>query len=121
MASPEVEQIKERLNITEVVGQYVELQKAGRNWRARCPFHKERTPSFMVSPERSTYICFGCGEKGDIFSFVEKMEGIDFRTALVQLADKAGVVLPKFSSVSPEVKVKEEQHKERLLECSEAA
>jgi DNA primase len=89
----DVQQIKDRLNIADVVGQYVQLKRAGRNLTARCPFHKERTPSFHVSPERGTYICFGCGEKGDIFSFVEKIESIDFKTALEELAKKAGVEL----------------------------
>ncbi|MGH7141417.1 MAG: DNA primase [Minisyncoccia bacterium] len=121
MASPEIEQIKERLNIAEVVGGYVQLQKAGRNFRARCPFHKERTPSFMVSPERGTYMCFGCGEKGDVISFVQKMDGIDFRSALQQLAERAGVALPKFSAKAPEQKAKEDQLRDRLLVCLEAA
>ena len=90
--------------MVEIVGQYVQLKKAGKNYTARCPFHKERTPSFMVSPERGTYICFGCGEKGDAFSFIQRMEGIDFRAALKQLAEKAGVKLPKFSGRASEQK-----------------
>jgi DNA primase len=121
MASPEIEEIKARLNVVDVIGQYVELRRAGRNWNARCPFHKERTPSFMVSPERGTYICFGCGEKGDIFSFIEKMEGIDFRAALTQLADKAGVTLSKLPVKAPEVKAQEEQFKDRLMACCQEA
>jgi len=74
----QVQEIKDKVSINDVVGQYVKLKKVGRNFSGLCPFHKERTPSFMVSPERGTYICFGCGEKGDIFSFVQRMEGVDF-------------------------------------------
>ena len=88
-----VEKIKERLGIAEVVGGYLNLEKAGKNLRARCPFHNEKTPSFFVSPDRGSYYCFGCGAKGDIFSFVEQFEGLDFKGALKLLADRAGVKL----------------------------
>jgi len=118
MAGSDVEKIKARLNIADVVGQYVTLKKAGRNYTARCPFHKERTPSFFVSPERGTYMCFGCGEKGDAFSFVQKMEGSDFPTVLAQLAEKAGVTLEHRAPKRPEDKQKEEHLREV---CEDAA
>lgn len=88
-----VEQIKERLPIHEVVGQYVKLEKSGSSYKARCPFHNEKSPSFFVSPDRGGYYCFGCGAKGDIFTFVEQFEGLDFRGALKVLAERAGVPL----------------------------
>ncbi len=93
MAIGNVENIKERLSIEEVVGQYVELKAAGSNLKGKCPFHAEKTPSFIVSPMRDTYHCFGCGVGGDIFTFVQEIEGLDFRGALKMLADKSGVEL----------------------------
>ncbi len=89
--------IKERLSVAEVLGTYIKLTKAGVNLKARCPFHNEKTPSFTVSPARNTYYCFGCGAKGDIFSFVEVFEGLDFRGALKILANRAGVEIAEES------------------------
>ncbi len=88
-----VEAIKERLDIADVIGGYIKIEKAGANFKAKCPFHNEKTASFFISSVRQGYYCFGCGAKGDIFSFVESMEGIDFRGALKILAEKAGVEL----------------------------
>ena len=96
MSTP-VEQIKERINIEELVGSYVKLERAGKNLKAKCPFHNEKTPSFYVSPDRGSYYCFGCGAKGDIFSFVEQFEGLDFMGALKMLAERAGVDISKKS------------------------
>ncbi len=91
--SSNVEKIKERLTIEDVVGSYIKLDRAGKNLKGKCPFHNEKTPSFFVSPDRGGYYCFGCSEKGDIFSFVEKFEGLDFMGALKLLAERAGVTL----------------------------
>jgi DNA primase len=111
-----VQQIKDRLNIVDVVSQYVKLDRAGQNMRARCPFHAERSPSFMVSPDRGTYHCFGCSVGGDIFSFVEAIEGVDFKGALKILADKAGVKI-EYERGNPG----ERDEKDRLFEVMEAA
>lgn len=92
MSSP-VEQIKERLSIADVVSSYIKLERAGGNFKARCPFHNEKTPSFFVSPLRETFHCFGCNKGGDIFTFVSEFEGLDFKGALKVLADRAGVKL----------------------------
>lgn len=90
------ETIKERLSIADVISSYIKLEKSGVNFKAKCPFHNERTPSFHVSVNRGTYYCFGCGAKGDVFSFVEQFEGLDFKGALKLLASKAGVSLDDF-------------------------
>ncbi len=113
MSTP-VEKIKERLTIEDVVGSYIKLEGAGKNFKARCPFHNEKTASFYVSPDRASFYCFGCGAKGDIFSFVEQFEGLDFMGALKLLADRAGVPL-----VFEKTETKSE--KERLYSIMEEA
>ncbi|HET8574719.1 MAG TPA: DNA primase [Candidatus Paceibacterota bacterium] len=89
----QVDEIKERLNIVDVVSSYVKLQKAGRNYKGLSPFTKENTPSFFVSPDKGMYYCFSTNKGGDIFTFIEEVERVDFMGALKILADKAGMTL----------------------------
>ena len=91
-----IEQIKSRLPIQEVLASYITLIPTGGQFKAKCPFHNERTASFSVSPERGLYYCFGCSAKGDIVNFVQEFEGVDFKGALKILADKAGIVLSAY-------------------------
>ena len=93
MAVDAVAEIKARLDIVEVVGGYLTLQRSGREFKGLCPFHAEKTPSFTVSQERQFWYCFGCQQGGDLFGFVERIERADFRQALELLADRAGVEL----------------------------
>jgi DNA primase len=113
-----VDEIKERLDIVEVISSYLPLQRSGRNFKALCPFHSEKTPSFYVFPEGQRWHCFGaCAEGGDVFSFVMKKEGWDFRTALEELARRAGVELRPATPAQ----VQEDEENRRLLAALAAA
>lgn len=100
----QIQEIKERLPIEEVVSRYVKLDKSGINLKGLCPFHGEKTPSFFVAPHRGSFMCFGCGKKGDIFTFVQEIEGIEFFDALKLLAQQAGVTLELQKTDSKEKK-----------------
>ena len=110
----DIEEIKSRLNAADIIGEYIRLEKAGANYKARCPFHNEKTPSFMVNAEKQIWHCFGCQKGGDIFAFVMEMEGLEFKEALKLLADKAGVPLKRFDAQA-------EGKKNRILEILELA
>jgi DNA primase len=111
-----VEEIKQRVDIVDLVSQYVALKRAGRDYMAPCPFHQERTPSFHVSPARQTWHCFGaCGTGGDIFAFIMKKDGCEFRDALRTLAEIAGVTLEQRRD--PQL----DAHRARMFEINEAA
>src|SRR4051812_16400617 len=88
-----IAEIKRRLSIEDVIGESVKLSRAGRNVKGLCPFHSEKSPSFVVYPQDGSYHCFGCGANGDALSFVMKTDGLDFRGALEKLARRAGVKL----------------------------
>ncbi len=85
--------IKDKIDIVQLIQEYVPLKKSGINWKGCCPFHQEKTPSFMVHPERQFFHCFGCSKSGDIFSFIQEIEGLEFPESLKLLADRAGVKL----------------------------
>jgi DNA primase len=103
------------LNVSELIGEYLKLEKAGTNYKALCPFHNEKTPSFMVNAERNFWYCFGCQKGGDIFSFLMEIEGLEFREALERLAERTSVELPKFKPTDPKIK----NQKEKLYEILE--
>src|SRR5205807_5210110 len=94
--------LKQQADIVRVVGDYVKLKKAGaQNFSGLCPFHSEKTPSFTVHATRQFFHCFGCGESGDVFTFVQNVENITFPEALRLVAQKLGVPMPKVSFSSP--------------------
>lgn len=108
--------IKDRIDVVQLLQEYLPLKKAGANWRANCPFHHEKTPSFMVHQEKQIWHCFGCGKGGDIFTFIQEMEGLDFPEALKILADRAGVKLE--TNFQSEIN---KSQKNRLLEINAKA
>ncbi len=114
-----VKKIKDRLDIVEVISPYVKLQKAGINYKGRCPFHNEKTPSFFVTPERQIWHCFGCAKGGDMFEFIKEIEGVEFPEALKMLAAKAGIELPAYRPSAAEYGAKDT--KTKLYEICEWA
>ncbi|OGW81466.1 MAG: DNA primase [Omnitrophica bacterium RIFCSPLOWO2_12_FULL_44_17] len=101
---PIVDQIQLHNDIVEIVSGYIPLKRAGRNFKARCPFHQEKTPSFTVNPDKQIFHCFGCGVGGDVFSFLMKYEQLTFPEALIRLAERAHIQLPERKNFSPEAK-----------------
>lgn len=112
----DIDEIKAKLNIVDIVGERVVLKNAGRNFKGLCPFHTEKTPSFIVSPDRQTFHCFGCGKGGSIFDFVMLFDHVDFAEALESLADRAGVKLDRRVADSPEMKLRQ-----KILEVNHLA
>lgn len=115
MAADQIEEIKQKLDIVDLVGSYVPLQKSGKNYKALCPFHSEKTPSFMVSPQLQIFKCFGCGEGGDVFAFYSKMEGASFGDSLKEMARRAGVKLLR-KTENPE-----EERRDHLYQLNQLA
>ncbi len=121
-SSSTIERIKQKLDIVEEIGAVVPLRKSGKAYKGLCPFHGERTPSFYVFPESGTWKCFGCNEGGDIFTFVEKQQGLEFRDALRTLAERAGVELDQVGYDGPSNGESEETSvRRRLRQLNEAA
>ena len=116
-----IESIKAKIDVVEEVGLVVALRKSGKSLQGLCPFHNERTPSFYVFPKSQTWRCFGCNEGGDIFTFVEKQQGLDFRDALLYLSEKAGIAVDDYGSTNPEQERKVNALKERLRKLNEEA
>lgn len=116
MAIDEIEEIKRKIDIVDFISGYLTVKKAGANFRSLCPFHHEKSPSMMISPEKQIFKCFGCGAGGDVLSFVMQMENLEFREALEMLASRAGVKLEKYRQ-SPNYQ-KEKDEKTKLYEIN---
>lgn len=117
IADDDIEKIRSAVSIVDVVGQHVQLKRTGRNWVGLCPFHAERTPSFNVREETGRYRCFGCDKSGDVFTFVQEIEHVDFVGAVEQLAGRAGIQLTYTSTGQS----RERARRKRLVEAMEAA
>lgn len=113
-----IDEIRDKTNIAEVISQYIPLKQAGRNFKALCPFHKEKTPSFMVSPDKGIFHCFGCSAGGNVFNFVMKHEGLEFPQVVRMLAEKTGTKLPSSSMFTNERKEVQDLYQINELACS---
>lgn len=116
-----IDTVKAKIDVADEIGSVVTLHKSGRSLKGLCPFHNERTPSFYVSPESQTWYCFGCHEGGDIFSFVQKQQGLDFHEALHYLANKAGVDVDELGGPRSDEERATSAARERLLKLNEDA
>ena len=117
IAEDDIERVRAAQPISAVIGNYVTLKRAGRNFQGLCPFHGEKTPSFNVRDETGRYKCFGCGASGDVFKFVQEVERIDFVGAVEHLAAKVGVTL-NYTQGGPS---RDRQRNKELLEVMERA
>ena len=111
-----LEEIKNRIDIVELISSYVDLKPAGKNFRGLCPFHEEKTPSFMVSPEKGIFHCFGCGVGGSIFNFIMKAENLTFHDAVIYLSRKAGIEL---QTANRDIQNKEYRQKEKIYQLNQ--
>ena len=102
MPDSTIDEIKRRLDVVDVIGQTVQLKRSGKAFKGLCPFHNEKSGSFYVWPDTGTWRCFGCNEGGDIFSFVQKRDNLDFREALRFLGERAGVTIEERDAAGPE-------------------
>src|SRR5512136_2061148 len=117
-----IEEIRNRTDVVAVIGRHVELQRSGRTWKGCCPFHGERTPSFHVYPEDKHFKCYGCGEYGDVFKFLQKLEGKEFPEVVRSLAAEVGVEIPEETvEDSVEAKRRRKERAEALAACDAAA
>jgi DNA primase len=107
-----IEKLHDNVDIVEVISKYVKLKKQGRNYVGLCPFHEEKTPSFVVSPEKQIFHCFGCGASGDVIKFIMRIEDVDFKTAVREIAKEAGLPAPQFTA---QATVYKEENKDELL------
>ncbi|MCG2750374.1 MAG: CHC2 zinc finger domain-containing protein [Desulfobacteraceae bacterium] len=108
--SANISEIKQSIDILGVISEAVQLRKTGKNFIGLCPFHSEKTPSFIVNPERQRFHCFGCGEGGDVFDFIQKLHGFSFREALTHLGIQRGKITPQIRA-----EIRERKHKQALV------
>ena len=113
-----VDEIRNSNDIVDVISQYVVLKGSGRNFFGLCPFHREKSPSFSVSPDKQIFHCFGCGVGGDVIHFVSKIENLDFKQAIENLAEKSGIVLPTLTDGQDAKKM---QLKEKVYQINKIA
>ena len=114
-----IDEIRNSNNILDVVSQYVVLKKSGRSYSGLCPFHKEKSPSFYVSPDKQIFHCFGCGEGGDVIGFIKKIENISFKEAIETLAEKSNITLPALSNSDRDEKL--QNLKSKVYQINEIA
>src|SRR5205807_6454650 len=116
-----IETIKAKVDVVEEIGLVVALQKSGKSFKGLCPFHNERTPSFYVFGESQTWRCFGCNEGGDVFTFVQMQQSLEFREALLYLAEKVGVPVEEYGSRYSEEEQEIHAANDRLRKLNEDA